>query len=139
MLATLFFALKTRRYLHVHGIGEDARVRVAERAFRNGALTPRAALIVGAGAFELAGVGPRDVDAIDLQDTDSGSELIHIAENGFCEHASRRTRPPAAPSGSTAGRRCGAAPGRPISQAALREISRGGVHPARRRGRIKQM
>jgi acetyl-CoA acetyltransferase len=42
MLTTQFFALKTRRYLHEHGIGEDALVRVAERAFRNGALTPHA-------------------------------------------------------------------------------------------------
>ena len=29
---------------------------------------------------------PEDIDVIQLQDTDSGSELIHIAENGFCEH-----------------------------------------------------
>jgi acetyl-CoA C-acetyltransferase len=37
-------------------------------------------------AFEEAGVGPRDIDVIQLQDTDSGSEIIHMAENGFCEH-----------------------------------------------------
>jgi acetyl-CoA acetyltransferase len=37
-------------------------------------------------AYEAAGVGPSDIDVIQLQDTDSGSELIHIAENGFCEH-----------------------------------------------------
>jgi acetyl-CoA acetyltransferase len=37
-------------------------------------------------AFELAGVGPEDIDVIQLQDTDSGSALIHLAENGFCEH-----------------------------------------------------
>jgi len=37
-------------------------------------------------AFEEAGVGPKDIDVIQLQDTDSGSEIIHMAENGFCEH-----------------------------------------------------
>lgn len=37
-------------------------------------------------AFEEAGVGPGDIDVIQLQDTDSGSEIIHMAENGFCEH-----------------------------------------------------
>ena len=39
-----------------------------------------------AAAFEQAGVGPADIDVIQVQDTDSGSELIHMAENGFCEH-----------------------------------------------------
>jgi len=37
-------------------------------------------------AFELAGVGPEDIDVLQLQDTDSGTEIIHMAENGFCEH-----------------------------------------------------
>lgn len=35
-------------------------------------------------AYEVAGLGPEDVDVIQLQDTDAGSELIHMAENGFC-------------------------------------------------------
>jgi len=35
-------------------------------------------------AYELAGIGPEDVDVIQLQDTDSGAEVIHLAENGFC-------------------------------------------------------
>lgn len=168
MLTTQFFALKTQRYMHEHGIAEDALVRVAERAFRNGALNPnawrqraldyeeiaasspvnlplrkymfcnpaeggaalvlcradiarryhpkpilvRAAVVrtrhhgsfevfspalaadgapaptvtASKAAFEAAGVGPQDIDVIQLQDTDSGSEIIHMAENGFCEH-----------------------------------------------------
>ena len=168
MLTTQFFALKTRRYLHEHGISEDALVRVAQRAYRNGARNPQAwrrrelsfdeiaqsmpvnlplrkymfcnpaeggaalvlcsartaqryagkAVLVKAtvvrtrhhgsfevfspslaarqapaptvtasrAAFEQAGVGPADIDVIQLQDTDSGSELIHMAENGFCAH-----------------------------------------------------
>ena len=168
MLTTQFFALKTRRYLHEHGISEDALVHVAQRAYRNGARNPQAwrrralsfdeiaqsmpvnlplrkymfcnpaeggaalvlcsartaqryaakAVLVKAAvvrtrhhgsfevfspglaarqapaptvtasgaAFEQAGVGPGDIDVIQLQDTDSGSELIHMAENGFCAH-----------------------------------------------------
>ncbi|MCM2318160.1 MAG: thiolase family protein [Pseudomonas sp.] len=168
MLTTQFFALKTQRYLHEHGIAEEALVHVAQRAFRNGALTPHAwrqrelsfaeiaesmpvnlplrkymfcnpaeggaALVLcrasdahkysrnpilvraavmrtrhhgsfevfspglaaqqspaptvtaSRAAFELAGVAPADIDVIQLQDTDSGSEIIHLAENGFCEH-----------------------------------------------------
>ncbi|MER6972131.1 thiolase family protein [Nocardioides sp. NPDC057767] len=35
-------------------------------------------------AYEQAGIGPEDVDVIQLQDTDAGSEIIHLAENGFC-------------------------------------------------------
>lgn len=35
-------------------------------------------------AYEIAGIGPEDVDVIQLQDTDSGAEVIHLAENGFC-------------------------------------------------------
>ena len=37
-------------------------------------------------AFELAGIGPQDVDVAQLQDTESGAEIMHMAENGFCEH-----------------------------------------------------
>jgi acetyl-CoA C-acetyltransferase len=35
-------------------------------------------------AYEVAGIGPSDVDVIQLQDTDAGAEVIHLAENGFC-------------------------------------------------------
>jgi acetyl-CoA C-acetyltransferase len=37
-------------------------------------------------AFEKAGVAPDDVDVIQLQDTDAGAEIIHMAECGFCAH-----------------------------------------------------
>jgi len=37
-------------------------------------------------AFEAAGVSPEDVDVIQLQDTDAGAEVIHMAEAGFCAH-----------------------------------------------------
>ncbi|MFO1239432.1 MAG: thiolase family protein [Sphingomonadaceae bacterium] len=35
-------------------------------------------------AFEGAGIGPEDVDVAQLQDTESGAEIMHMAENGFC-------------------------------------------------------
>ncbi|MDA0370132.1 MAG: thiolase family protein [Actinomycetota bacterium] len=37
-------------------------------------------------AFEMAGIGPDDVDLAQLQDTETGAEVMHMAENGFCEH-----------------------------------------------------
>ncbi|MBU6257665.1 MAG: thiolase family protein [Burkholderiales bacterium] len=168
MLTTQFFALKIRRYMHEHGITDDALVRVAERAYANGALNPqawrrnamscdeiansamvseplrqfmfcnpaeggaavvlcrasvarryqarpvrvRAAVVrtrhhgsfevfspmlaaqaapaptvtASRAAFDAAGVSPADIDVLQLQDTDSGSEIMHMAENGFCEH-----------------------------------------------------
>jgi acetyl-CoA acetyltransferase len=35
-------------------------------------------------AFEAAGIGPGDIDVAQLQDTESGAEIMHMAENGFC-------------------------------------------------------
>ncbi|GAB1814530.1 thiolase family protein [Mycobacterium sp. MUNTM1] len=36
-------------------------------------------------AYERAGIGPEDVDVAQLQDTDAGSEIIHMAETGLCK------------------------------------------------------
>ncbi len=36
-------------------------------------------------AFELAGIGPEDIDVAQLQDTEVGHEIMHMAENGFCK------------------------------------------------------
>jgi acetyl-CoA acetyltransferase len=35
-------------------------------------------------AYEMAGLGPDAVDVAQLQDTESGAEIMHMAENGFC-------------------------------------------------------
>jgi acetyl-CoA C-acetyltransferase len=168
MLTTQFFALKTQRYLHEHGLSERALVLAAQRSFRHGALNPQAwrrqelsfaeiaesapvnlplrkymfcnpaeggaALVLcsakaahkytrtpvlvkaalmrtrhhgsfevfspslaaraapaptvtaSKAAFEEAGVAPADIGVFQIQDTDSGSEIIHMAENGLCEH-----------------------------------------------------
>ncbi|MFY8094734.1 MAG: thiolase family protein [Niveispirillum sp.] len=166
-LTTQFFAMKIQRYMALHGLSDDALIRVAEKAFANGALNPNAwrrralsydeiaqstmisdplrqymfcspgegavALILaspkkaaqltrhpvwlkaaamrtrGAGSFEvfspslsvedgegatpiaargafaMAGIGPDEIDIAQLQDTESGAEIMHMAENGFCK------------------------------------------------------
>jgi acetyl-CoA C-acetyltransferase len=38
-----------------------------------------------AAAFEQAGIGPEDVDVAQLQDTESGAEIMHLAETGLCQ------------------------------------------------------
>jgi acetyl-CoA acetyltransferase len=40
-------------------------------------------------AWDSAGLGPADVDVAQLQDTESGAEIIHMAENGFCAHGAQ--------------------------------------------------
>lgn len=167
MLTTQFFALKIQRYMQLHGISRTTLGRVAEKAFRNGTITPHAwrrspvdletimnapmindpltkymfcspaeggvALILASekkmkelgadgvkiravsvktrppnsfevfqagisieeggkptvlasqAAFEKAGIGPEDVSVAQLQDTESGAEIMHMAENGFCK------------------------------------------------------
>jgi acetyl-CoA acetyltransferase len=37
-------------------------------------------------AMEAAGVEPADVQVAQLQDTESGAEVMHLAETGLCEH-----------------------------------------------------
>lgn len=37
-------------------------------------------------AYEEAGVGPDDIDVFQLQDTETGAELMHMAECGLVEH-----------------------------------------------------
>src|SRR4051794_26480705 len=167
MVTTQFFGMKIQRYMHDHKITPRTLGMVAEKAYRNGALTPEAwrrkpvsaeeildsgmvsdpltrfmfcspgagaaALVLcspevartldgpsvtlrsaavrtrrfgsfevfspwipggeltsvsrdaSAAAFEEAGLGPGDVDVCQLQDTESGAEVMHMAECGFCE------------------------------------------------------
>jgi acetyl-CoA acetyltransferase len=40
--------------------------------------------IASRAAFDMAGIGPDDVNVAQLQDTESGAEIMHLAENGFC-------------------------------------------------------
>ena len=36
-------------------------------------------------AYEAAGIGPEDIDVAQLQDTEAGAEILHMAENGICK------------------------------------------------------
>ena len=40
--------------------------------------------IASRAAYDMAGVGPEDIDIAQLQDTETGAEIMHMAENGFC-------------------------------------------------------
>jgi acetyl-CoA acetyltransferase len=44
-----------------------------------------------AAAFEQAGIGPDDVDIAQLQDTESGAEIMHLAETGLCQDGEQET------------------------------------------------
>jgi acetyl-CoA acetyltransferase len=49
-------------------------------------ITPGATVDASRAAFETAGIGPEEIDVVQLQDTEAGAELMHLAECGFCEH-----------------------------------------------------
>jgi acetyl-CoA acetyltransferase len=66
--------IRTRRYgsYEVHAMSAPVEEDVSPTVYASRA------------AFEVAGVGPEDVDVIQVQDTDAGAEIIHMAEAGFC-------------------------------------------------------
>ncbi|HMK12448.1 MAG TPA: thiolase family protein [Acidimicrobiales bacterium] len=49
-------------------------------------ITPGATVDASRAAFESAGIGPDEIDVAQIQDTEAGAELMHLAECGFCEH-----------------------------------------------------
>ena len=79
-------------------------------------------------AYEKAGIGPDDVHVAQLQDTDAGSEIIHLAENGFCadgdqEKLDRRRATPRSAEGLPVNTDGGLmANGEPIGASGLRQI-----------------
>jgi acetyl-CoA acetyltransferase len=42
-------------------------------------------------AYEQAGVGPGEIDVAQVQDTESGAEIMHMAENGLCKHGEQES------------------------------------------------
>lgn len=46
---------------------------------------PAPTVFASQAAFEMAGMGPEEMDVIQIQDTESGAEIMHMAENGFCK------------------------------------------------------
>jgi acetyl-CoA C-acetyltransferase len=49
-------------------------------------LSPSPSVAAARAAFEQAGVAPSEVDVAQVQDTESGAEIIHLAECGLCGH-----------------------------------------------------
>jgi len=47
---------------------------------------PNATELASRAAYEIAGLGPKDIDIVQLQDTEAGAEVMHMAESGFCAH-----------------------------------------------------
>lgn len=43
-----------------------------------------ATMLASAAAYDKAGIGPADIHVAQLQDTEAGAEIMHLAENGFC-------------------------------------------------------
>lgn len=46
---------------------------------------PAPTVLASKAAFEMAGLGPEDMDVVQIQDTEVGAEIMHMAENGFCK------------------------------------------------------
>src|SRR3954447_5567271 len=42
-------------------------------------------VVAARAAFEASGVGPEDVDLAQIQDTEAGAEVMHMAETGLCQ------------------------------------------------------
>jgi len=42
-------------------------------------------------AFEQAGIEPGEIDVAQVQDTESGAEVIHMAETGLCKHGEQES------------------------------------------------
>jgi acetyl-CoA acetyltransferase len=42
-------------------------------------------MLAARAAFEQAGIGPEEMDVLQRQDTESGAEIMHLAETGFCQ------------------------------------------------------
>lgn len=47
---------------------------------------PSATELAAEAAYAMAGVSPAEIDVAQIQDTESGAEVMHMAENGFCSH-----------------------------------------------------
>jgi acetyl-CoA C-acetyltransferase len=52
-------------------------------------LPPTPSELASRRAYAAAGIGPGDIDVWQLQDTESGAEVMHMAEVGLCEHGAQ--------------------------------------------------
>jgi acetyl-CoA acetyltransferase len=42
-------------------------------------------------AYDQAGIRPSEIDVAQIQDTESGAEIMHMAENGLCKHGEQES------------------------------------------------
>ena len=74
--------------VHISGVTMRTRPRGSFEVFAPALDIERgvsATVLASRAAFEMAGVGPSDIEVAQLQDTESGAEIMHMAENGFCK------------------------------------------------------
>jgi acetyl-CoA acetyltransferase len=69
-------AFRTRRYGSFEVFSPSMPIEAA----------PSPTADAAAAAFEAAGIGPTEIDVAQLQDTESGAEVMHLAETGLCAH-----------------------------------------------------
>jgi hypothetical protein len=94
MMTVQFFGMKIRRYMDARARDRrsaNSRCRGAnpvEGSFEVFSPMiergPSPATLASRAAFEMACIAPDDVDVAQLQDTESGAEILHMAENGLC-------------------------------------------------------
>ena len=63
-----------------YGTSEVPHISVSARVE-----APTVTMTAAQEAYRLAGIGPQDLDLVELQDTDSASEIIYSEELGLCE------------------------------------------------------
>ncbi|HZJ46783.1 MAG TPA: thiolase family protein [Pyrinomonadaceae bacterium] len=64
----------------VYGTAEVPHISVSARVE-----APTVTMTAAQEAYETAGIGPTDLDLVELQDTDSASEIIYTEELGLCQ------------------------------------------------------
>jgi acetyl-CoA C-acetyltransferase len=52
-------------------------------------ITPSPTSEAARAAFESAGIAPSEIGVVQVQDTEAGAELMHLAETGLCEHGAQ--------------------------------------------------
>jgi acetyl-CoA acetyltransferase len=64
----------------LYGTVEVPHISVSARSH-----APTVTMTASREAYEVAGIGPQDLDLVELQDTDSASEIIYMEELGLCD------------------------------------------------------
>jgi acetyl-CoA acyltransferase len=89
VLASDTVAARVGRAVHVLGAASRTRrfgsFEVFSPSIQGAGRPSSVSADAAAAAFAAAGVGPDEVDVAQLQDTESGAEVMHVAECGFCK------------------------------------------------------